>query len=187
MKPIKKNTKISNLKYSGKIPHEIYFINILLDKIKNDKNISFLFMLYVDQYYPNYKWNTKDYSNTSFSVCFELSLQKRVIERKLLNDINTKPYQNALIFGDIVMDFAIRFLNCDYKNDDYKIIVSSKGNCNKTYKHELEDGYLLKKMSKVILNKNLTYEKLRVFPTIENDYEVNEIIELNDGSYQKIL
>ena len=53
---INKVLELVALNKDSHIPHEWYFINVLIKEIEKNNKLAEEFVMYISQYYPNYRW-----------------------------------------------------------------------------------------------------------------------------------
>lgn len=188
-----------------KIPHEWYFINVLSKEVLNNNELATKFVMYIAQYAFHYPWvafHKGDYLTTVLLECeFYSFMFKKYYEFGLKYETEQwlKP---AMMFGEIVTDFLIRY--CGYsliKSSGQQIIQTAHSDCHKRFFELLKDGYSLQWRSKVGYIKleqteeNLTlypgvngyFYKLPVLPTKDIGYPVEELIENSSGEYCLVL
>lgn len=197
---INKSFKIKKI-----IPHEWYFLNLLINQTIKNNSLADSFVMYVSQYYPHYRWlgfDADDYLATVILECgfYRFEFQKKYEFNFIEN--NNDYFSHAMEFGDIVTDFFIRY--CGYsliKSSDQNIILTSRNDCHKRFEELLLQGYSLQRRSKVgyieiskILDDSSQYPgvkgvfyKLPVLPTKDMGYPIDEIIEVSEGKYEKVL
>ncbi len=188
------------------VPHEWYFLSVLSqEEIFEDKEIADAFFMYIIQYYPHYPWhffNKDDYLATVVCECELKAFQfKKRYQLKSDFDMYEEEYfKQAMLFGDIVTDFLIRYRNYSLiKCSGERIILTAQSDCHKRFEPQLSKGYSLQKRAKVgyIKSPEILAEmypaikgyfyKLPVLPTREVGYPVDEIIETANGNYEKVL
>lgn len=170
------------------IPHEWYFIKVLISKVLEDNNIANLFSLYVFQYYPDYDWIGFTPMDTLWSVILECRFHDYQFQKKyelgITEEIDILP--RSMNFGEIATDFLIRFLGYSLiKSSNQNIILTSQNDCHKRFEKLLYDGYSLEKRKKVIYQNG--FKKVPVLPTRQLDFEIEEIIETSDDKYERVL
>lgn len=189
----------------AKIPHEWYFINVLSKEILSNNELANIFVMYIAQYYSDYSWisfKTEDYLATVLLECEFYSFQfKKKCEFKL-DDVSMEVYNRAMVFGEIVTDFLIRYYGYSLiKSSGERIIQTAHSDCNKRFFDLIRDGYSLQRRAKVgyiKLNEDIKklnifpgvegyFYKLPVLPTKDNGYPIDELIESSDGGYRMIL
>ena len=187
------------------IPHEWYFIKTLNDAIGKNNNLAEVFAMYIAQYYPSYEWfifNPNDYLGT---VVLECGIQQYVFQHIYEFEIpedNPKFLKQAMIFGEIATDFLIRYYGYSLiKCSGQKIILTAHSDCHKRFEELLSKGYSLQRKKKAgyiqlsncpILSEqypNLKgiFYKLPVLPTKDIGYPIDEIIEIDNDKYEKVL
>ncbi len=200
---INKVLELVALEKNSNIPHEWYFIGVLMDEIKKNHKLAEHFVMYIAQYYPNYSWLTFDIDDCLGTVVLECSIHRFQFYKKFeLQDISEDDslMKEAMMFGDIVTDFLIRY--CGYsliKSSNQNIIITSKNDCQKRFAELLDNGYSLQRRQRVVytdlsdLDLNLFpkikgfFKKRPVIPTGESCYEIDELIEVSEGKYEKLL
>ena len=187
-----------------RITHEWYFINVLINEIKNDKKIAEAFVMYVMQYYPNYPWlhfRINDYLATVMvECCFHRFQFQKKYEFGFEEETNI--LGRSMLIGDIITDFLIRYRGYSLiKSSGTNIILTSQSDCDKRFERLLSQGYSLQRRSKVNyvkLSKDLIdsnqfpgvkgyYYRLPVLPTKYIGYPIDEIIEDVNGGYHMVL
>lgn len=202
---INKVLELVALDKNSDIPHEWYFINVLIKEIERDNSLSENFAMYVAQYYKEYRWlnfNPKSYLE---SVILECGLQQfQFLQKCDLGEVDARfnDLSQAMAFGEIVTDFLIRYKNYSLiKSSGQKIIITSRSDCQKRFEELIYQDYCLQRKEKVVwtdissLDVNLTFypgvkglfRRLPVLPTSSIDYPVDEIIEMPNGKYEKVF
>jgi len=187
------------------IPHEWYFIKTLTDAIEKNNTLAEVFAMYIAQYYPSYEWlifNPNDYPGT---VILECGFQQAVFQEKYEFEkpiTNPKFLKQAMLFGEIVTDFLIRYYGYSLiKCSGQKIILTAHSDCHKRFEELLSKGYSLQRKQKVgyiqlskcpILSEQYPdlkgiFHKRPVFPTKDIGYPIDEIIEVENDKYEKVL
>ena len=202
---INKVLELVALNKNSHIAHEWYFIDVLIKEIENNNKLADIFTMYVLQYYPNYRWldfKINDYLGT---VILECSFQRFQFQQKCdLDTIDNRfcDLSQAMLFGEIVTDFLIRY--CGYsliKSSGQNIILTSRNDCTKRFEELLYQGYSLQRRRRVIytdiskLNVDVNkhpgikgvFYKLPVIPTKDIDLPIDEIIEVSNGNYERVL
>jgi len=167
-------------------PHEWYFLNILLEEIKSNKDLASTFVLFVLQFYPDYLWTALPGFDCLTAVLIEISLHDLRF-KYVFNGLEPKQNLNkAMEFGNIVTDFLIRFCNYSLiKSCGQKVILTSRNDCDKYFLPYLLDDYSLFRYSKISCLDSLTFYKRPVFPTREL-YNGSEFIESSNGDFVSI-
>lgn len=196
------NTMLGKRTY---IPHEWYFINVLINKILKNNALADAFVMYVVQYYPDYPWlsfKNDDYLATAIVECGFHRFQFQKKYEFDFEEKNSNILSCSMIMGDIATDFLIRY--CGYsliKSSGQNIILTAQSDCDKRFENLLSQGYSLQRRAKVgyvEMPENLInsgqypgvkgfFYKLPVLPTKDIGYPIDEIIEETEGSYQKVL
>lgn len=202
---INKVLELVALNRNPNIPHEWYFINVLIKEIERNNKLAEIFVMYIAQYYPRYRWidfRIDDYIGT---VILECGFQQFQFKLKFDLDIENDKFidlSQAMLFGDVVTDFLIRY--CGYsliKSSGQNIILTSRNDCEKRFEELLYQGYSLQRRERVIYtdisnmnvdtNKYLgikgMFYRLPVIPIGSLDYPIDEIIEVESGRYERIL
>lgn len=145
------------------------------------------------QFYPNYELRVKPYFDPLFAIINEIDICDSQFQMEYRYGIPTDLVR-AMLFCEIATDFLIRYHNYSLiKCSKCKINITSQNNCHKKFEEYLYNGYSLLRRRKVILKNKTNLElnerflKLPIFPTREIGYPIDEIIEMEDGSYQKVL
>lgn len=202
---INKVLELVALNKNSHIPHEWYFINVLIKEIEKNNKLAEEFVMYIAQYYPNYRWLDFRINDYVGNVILECGFQRFQFQQKcdlgIVDDIFSDLSQ-AMLFGEIVTDFLIRY--CGYsliKSSNQNVILTSRQDCEKRFEELLYQGYSLQRRERVIytdvskLNVDLNkypaikgiFYRLPVIPTKDIDYPIDEIIELPNGKYEKVL
>ena len=188
------------------LPHEWWFIKLLMNEIKRKNELADAFMMFAFQYYPNYKWSILAYNDIAHanylsaivleSFYRDYELKMHYTEYASTNDDIT----DAINFGEIATDFLIRY--CNYSLVDFcnqKTILTALDNCGKRFEKELLDGYSLYRVAKISYHRipedlqelypqvRGIFYKLPVLPTKDSWLSIEEIIETSDGSYQYVI
>ena len=199
---INKVLELVALNKNSHIQHEWYFINVLIKEIEKDNKLAEQFAMYVIQYYPNYRWvcfNPNNYPETVVLECgFHQFQFKQKCDLGFIGDVFDALPQ-AMLFGDIVTDFLIR--NCGYsliKSSGQNVILTARRDCKKRFEELLYQGYSLQRRQRAVytdiskLNvdakryphvKGMFY-RLPILPIMEQDYPIDEIIEVSNGKYE---
>ncbi len=191
-------------KMDSNIPHEWYFIEVFMKEIEKNNKLADQFAMYVVQFYPRYSWVNFDMNDYLGTVILECAMRRHHF---LMNcDLGKEAdviidMERAMIFGEIVTDFLIRF--CGYsliKCSGQNIIITARTDCEKRFEEMLYDGYSLQRKERVI------YKDISSFPVNPDDYpgvkgrfyrraviptkiehQFDEIIEVGDGKYEKVF
>ncbi len=200
---INKVLELVSLEKNTHIPHEWYFIDVLMDEIKREHSLADCFVMYIAQYYPKYRWIKFDGDDYLGTVILECSFYRFQFYKKCElqeTDENISFMPEAMMFGDIVTDFLIRY--CGYsliKSSNQNIIITARNDCKKRFEDLLCNGYSLQRRQRVVYTDlsslDLTFfpkvkgffKKRPVIPTHDSYLKIDEIIELDDGQYQKLL
>lgn len=186
-----------NLSLNTRIPHEWYFLNLLLRReLLNNPKLVYPFILFVKQYYPQYMWHFYSDLNWLATASLECDLYSKSFQNKYIDglEIENDELYKALQFGDIVTDFLIRYKNYSLiKCSEQNIIITAQSDCHKRFEQYLSKGYSLERKAKVGYTGNLHlsepfgyFFKLPVLPTRDIGYPIDEIIESSEGNYTKI-
>lgn len=202
---INKVLELVALNKDSHIPHEWYFINVLIKEIEKNNKLAEEFVMYISQYYPNYRWTifiANEYlENVIIECCFQQYQFKQKCDLGIVDDVFDDMKQ-AMLFGEIVTDFLIRYRGYSLiKSSNQNIILTSRQDCEKRFEELLYQGYSLQRRERVVytdiskLNVDPNkypgikgmFHRLRVRPTKETDYPIDEIIELPNGQYERVL
>lgn len=160
--------EICNKNRHKHVPHEWIFIkNLLHGELKKDLKIAEKFVIYVLQFYPDYKWIHLDLNDMVSTVVVECAYHdlKFLKVHEDVESLNT--ISDSITFGDIVTDFLIRYrgyslIGCSGEN----IIVTSHSNCDKRFIELLEKGFSLYRLARVGF-KEISSDLQSCFPFIE--------------------
>lgn len=187
-------------KYKSRLTHEWIFINLLYkEEIKKDPILAKRFLMYMIQYYPEYKWTSFDLNNPIGTIILESDISDKVFRGinifKDMQEAKTK----AMEYGEKVTDFLIRYCNYSLiKCQNQNIIITAQSNCDKIFEEELYNGYSLQKKAKLryvqtddIMKQAYPmidgyFTHLPVLPTKDLGIEIDEMIENKDGIFVKI-
>lgn len=125
------------------IPSEWYLMNAIYNyNMLIDGSLAEKFMKFASTYYPDFQWMNKNLGDAQKIVDFEIFFNSRhyykmyscgIVDGALLvdgtslelTDYERKLLNRALYFGNIVKDFAIRYLGYSIINHDQKTILTS--------------------------------------------------------------
>ena len=187
-----------------RIPHEWYFLSVLVkEEILKNQKLAEAFVMFVFQYYPNYKWHYIDIQDYLATAVCECELHSFQFQKKYefgFEEDEDSILGNAMILGDIATDFLIRYCNYSLiECSEQKVIITAQSDCYKRFEELLAEGYSLQRKAKVgyletpdyILAyypevKGIFY-KLPVLPTRDIGYNIDEIIETDTGEYVRII
>lgn len=127
----------TNIPSEWYLMNAIYYYNMLIDGSLAEK-----FMKFVSTYYPDFQWMNKKLGDVQKIVDFEIFFNSRhyykmyscgIVDGALLvdgtslelTDYERKLLNRALYFGNIVKDFAIRYLGYSIINHEQKTILTS--------------------------------------------------------------
>ena len=171
-----------------RIPHEWYFICILLHKeMKRDPKTAREFEDFTWEFYPDYRWHFRgidSYANVTAEAAFH------DIDFRIKYEDGVEPegdWSDSKVFGGMATDFLIRCRN--YSLVDFsgtKMILTAQSDCEKRFYDYLKDGYQLHKIAK-LQYKDGVFTRLPVFPTRDIGFPINEVIEGSDGSPNRII
>ena len=103
-------------KNGKEVPHQWYFTNIFYKRelLANPK-LAEAFMVYTNQYYPDYQFRYEYFDNCLRTVFNEAAHHDFEFGKKYELGFNEEEsvLAQAMKFGDIVTDFFIRYLNYD--------------------------------------------------------------------------
>lgn len=201
---INKVLELVALNKDSHIPHEWYFINVLIKEIEKDYSLAEKFLMFAEQFYPNYKWTDYRVSDPVGTAVLECAMNQFQFQMKCdlgkVEDIFSD-LPKAMYFGEMVTDFLIRYKGYSLiKSSGQKIILTAQNDCHKRFEELLYDGYSIQKREKVKYN---SFQELnisnRLFPWIKGFYtcipamptreigiDFEEIIETPSGKYQLI-
>lgn len=172
------------------VPHEWYFIRLLLKEISLNENVAKLFMLFSKQYYPNYSYIKSSYQYNELSLLIahiNFYSNKFKNHYKYSIKMNEKTETNALKFGEIVTNFLISYMGYSLiKCLDQNIIITSRRDAFNRFEELLSQGYTLELLAKNYFDGEKFY-KVFPFPTKENDYNYEEILEVSSNKFERIL
>lgn len=186
--------------YKSSLTHEWIFINLLYkEEIKKDPILAKRFLMYMIQYYPEYKWTSFDLNNPIGTIILESDISDKVFRGinifKDMEEAKTK----AMEYGEKVTDFLIRYCNYSLiKCQNQNIIITAQSNCDKIFEEELYNGYSLQRKAKLryvqtddIMKQAYPmidgyFTHLPVLPTKDHGIEIDEMIENKDGIFVKI-
>lgn len=187
----------------GIVPHEWFFINALYKtELLRNKELSEKLFIFICQFYPKYRYGFFDINDLYATLMIEASLHEFQFRKKyeFLENIPDNIFAQSMLFGDIATNFLIRYSGYSLiKTSGQNIIITAQSDCDKRFEEFFVDGYSVQLMAKIKYNefaKVYQYEnpyatgffkKLPVIPTKETDYNPDEIIELIDGEYARIL
>lgn len=199
---VNKILELVALNKNSHIAHEWYFINVLISEIERKPDLAEKFAMYVFQVCPDYKWIDYKASDPTGSVVLECAMHQFQFKMKCdLDEYDDRfiDLENAMLFGELVTDFLIRY--CGYsliKSSGQKIIITSQNDCHKRFEEQLYDGYCIQKRCKIKYNSfeelNISnrlfpwlkgfYDIIPAMPTRELDIDFDEMIEMKNGNYQ---
>ena len=183
-----------------KVPHELYFINLLINEIIKDNKLAEKFITYVIQYHPDYHWTSFDLRDYTATAIINLSFSNLQFEKLYKfkdKELKSECFNKAMIMGEYATDFLIRYqgyslVKCQGQN----IIITAQSDCHKRFEKLLYKGYSLHRKSKIgwidVYNHEYikgVFYKLPVLPTKDIGCPIDEIIEtsLEDDSYARVL
>ncbi len=175
-------------------PHEQIFINLLLKHLE-DVEIPLKFVVFAEQYFPNYLWHYVNYHDLLRMVALECSRFSFVFEEyyKSELDVSNKYLKETFKFGEIVTKFCIQYLNYSLIGcGGAKSIITAHQQCDKKFDEFLSKGYYLLRMPKIYYVPSKTqifgyFDELPVLPTENLYYGNDEFIKFNSLEYRKVL
>ncbi len=179
---------IHNLVPGTKNAHEQAFIELFINgELVKDSSLASKFILFQSQFFPNYWFYRYEILNPLNTIIFEYSFFNYELFKKTHNqDYDEDIIEKSKLFGNIVMEFLIRYKNYSLIGvSGNKIILTSRNDCDKVFYDYLYNGYSIQKMSKVIYHLNFKYgsleegyfEKLDTLPTKDIGINIDEQIE----------
>ncbi|MBQ9834376.1 MAG: hypothetical protein IJO33_04215 [Bacilli bacterium] len=174
------------------VPHEIIVLQFFSYLIMNNQQLEDDFYLFCIKYYYKTEFVSKFFEIVNFrdflhQQCNQAEMYLRF---NYIDKVSVKPshINYAMLLGDIILDFLIRcygytLLGCSKQ----KVLITSSKNPDKEFEEFLTEGYYIEKRGKVEYLGNGKFKELRALPTKDVDYVDDEIIEMPDGSYQRLL
>lgn len=157
-------------------PHEWYFIEALKEEIMLNSDLATIFAMFVLQYYPDYPWTTFDIHNLLNTLLIEISIHCMRF-KYVFNGVEPKEnLDKAMKFGDMATEFLIRY--CGYsliKSCNQKVIITSRGDCDKYFESFLLDGYSLYRLAKLSYQK-LLLELQAMYPYIDGIFHKRPVL-----------
>ena len=174
------------------VPHEIIVLKFFSKLIMNNQELEDDFYLFCIKYYYKTEFVSKFFEIVNFRDFLHRQCDQAEMYLKFnyIDKVSVKPsdINYAMLLGDIILDFLIRcygytLLGCSKQ----KVIITSSKNTDKEFEKFLTEGYYIEKRGKVEYLGDGKFKKLRALPTKDVDYVDDEIIEMPDGSYQRLL
>ena len=173
--------------------HEWIFTKMFLKtELLKKPQLAIKFMMFCSQFYPKYEWMTKyDINNPLETVQKECEKCLEIFEAEDRNLVDELEFAKAMSFGSCVTEFMVRYLDYSLvKVQNQKIIYTAQTDCDKQFFDYIINGFSLQRVGKIKYVKLTEEEKkkypngdgyfqiLRVYPTRNLDYPIDECIEV---------
>lgn len=175
------------------VPHELIILKNFSKLIINNQKLLDDFYIFCVKYYNNAEFVSQYlFKNVDFCSFLHYQLDSTVMNLECYYihkiSIHEEKVNYAMLLGDIILDFLVRcygytMLGCCKQ----KVIITSSKNPAKEFEKYLTEGYYIEKRGKVEYLGDGKFKELRALPTKDVDYISEEIIEMPDGSYQRLL
>lgn len=182
-------------------PHEAIFVDLLISLCQKRSNLALELIFYTEQFYPEYNWYNKNYLEPLDTVLFECAIARNsfdinLLEKKKKQSNNRETLKKAMVFGDIVTDFFIRYLGYSLiQVANQKVIITSADNYHKKFIKHINKGFSLEIKNSVYkimeaeeyLGNNLQdmYGYLPTLPRSPENLENDEYIEFAHDKFAR--
>ena len=168
--------------------HEQAFGELFVRKeLVKDPSLASKFILFQSQFFPDYCFCNYNFLDSLNTILFEYSVFNfELIKKAYKKEYNEDIIEKSKLFGNIVMEFLIRYKNYSLIGvSGNKIILTSRNDCEKVFYDYLYNGYSIQKMSKIRYHLNFKYgsveegyfERLDTIPTKDIGINIDEQIE----------